>query len=125
MKRSRHSPEQILRLLAEGEKLLGQGQNIEEVSRQREITQSTWHRWRNRYGGMKADHAKRLKELEKENTRLKKHEAQEDRRRPGPRHRHVEGAEPGNFYPGSPPEGPCRPHRAVDHAHFEFTRPAY
>ena len=72
MKRRRHSPEQIIRLLAEGDKLLGQGQNIEEVARQLEITESTWHRWRNQYGGMKADDAKRLKELERENTRLKK-----------------------------------------------------
>jgi len=63
MKRRRHSPEQIIRLLVEGEKLLGQGQNIDGVARQLEITESTWHRWRNQYGGMKADDAKRLKEL--------------------------------------------------------------
>jgi transposase-like protein len=55
MKRRRHSPEQIIRLLAEGEKLLGQGQSIEEVARHLEITESTCHRWRNQYGGMKAD----------------------------------------------------------------------
>ena len=68
----RHTPEQIIRKLAEGEKLLGQGQSIEEVARHLEVTESTWHRWRNQYGGMKADDAKRLKELEKENGRLKK-----------------------------------------------------
>jgi len=61
MKRRRHSPEQIIRLLAEGEKLLGQGESIEEVARHLEITESTWHRWRNQYGGMNADDAKRLK----------------------------------------------------------------
>ena len=72
MKNRKHTPEQIIRKLAEGEKLLGEGQNIEEVSRHLEITESTWHRWRNQYGGMKADDAKRLKELEKENARLKK-----------------------------------------------------
>ena len=72
MKRRRHSPEQVIRKLAEGEKLLGQGQSIEEVCRHLEITESTWHRWKNQYGGMKADDAKRLKELEKENTRLKR-----------------------------------------------------
>ncbi len=72
MKRRRHTPEQVVRKLAEGEKLLGQGQNIEEVTRHLEITESTWHRWRNQYGGMKADDAKRLKELEKENSRLKR-----------------------------------------------------
>ena len=72
MKRRRHTPEQVVRKLAEGDKLLGQGQNIEEVTRYLEITESTWHRWRNQYGGMKADDAKRLKELEKENSRLKR-----------------------------------------------------
>jgi putative transposase len=72
MQRRRHTPEQIVRKFAEGEKLLGEGRPIEEVARHLEITESTWHRWRNHYGGMKADDAKRLKELEKENQRQKK-----------------------------------------------------
>lgn len=72
MKRRRHTPDQVIRKLAEGEKLLGSGQSLEEVVRHLEITESTWHRWRNQYGGMKANDAKRLKELEKENSRLKK-----------------------------------------------------
>jgi putative transposase len=72
MKQRRHSPEQVIRKLAEGEKLLAEGKTIEEVSRHLEISEQTWHRWRNQYGGMKADDAKRLKELEKENARLKK-----------------------------------------------------
>jgi putative transposase len=72
MKQRRHTPEQVIRKLAEGEKLLNQGGDIAEVCRQLEITQSTWHRWRNQYGGMKANDAKRLKELEKENVRLKR-----------------------------------------------------
>ena len=72
MKRRRHSPEQVIRKLAVGEKLLGEGKDLDEVCRELEITESTWHRWRNQYGGMKADDAKRLKELERENTRLKK-----------------------------------------------------
>jgi transposase-like protein len=72
MKRRRHTPEQIVRLLAEGEKLLGEGQTVDEVARHLEITESTWHRWRNQYGGMKADDAKELRELRKENQRLKK-----------------------------------------------------
>ena len=72
MKNRRHTPEQVIRKLAEGEKLLGQGQSLAEVVRHLEITESTWHRWKNQYGGMKADDAKRLKELEKENARLKK-----------------------------------------------------
>ena len=72
MKRRRHTPDQVIRKLAEGEKLLGQGKSLDEVVRHLEITESTWHRWRNQYGGMKANDAKRLKELEKENGRLKK-----------------------------------------------------
>jgi putative transposase len=72
MKNRKHTPEQIIRKLAEGEKLLGEGKSIDEVSRHLEITESTWHRWRNQYGGMKADDAKKLKELEKENQRLKR-----------------------------------------------------
>ena len=72
MKRRRHTPEQIVRLLAEGEKLLAQGTSLEEVCRHLEITDSTWHRWRNQYGGMKADDAKELRELRRENQRLKK-----------------------------------------------------
>jgi putative transposase len=72
MKKRRHTPEQMIRKLAEGDKLLAEGKSIEEVARHLEITESTWHRWRNQYGGKKADDAKRLKELEKENQRLKK-----------------------------------------------------
>jgi len=60
MKRRRHTPEQVIRKLAEGDKLLGFGKDLEEVCRHLEITESTWHRWRNQYGGMKADDAKRL-----------------------------------------------------------------
>jgi putative transposase len=72
MKRRRHTPEQIIRKLAEGEKLLAQGKDLDEVVRYLEVTDSTWHRWRNQYGGMKADDAKRLKELERQNARLKR-----------------------------------------------------
>jgi putative transposase len=72
MKQRRHTPEQVIRKLAEGEKLLGQGKELAEVVRHLEVTEATWYRWRNQYGGMKADDAKRLKELERENARLKK-----------------------------------------------------
>jgi putative transposase len=72
MKQRHHTPEQVIRKLAEGEKLLNEGQSVAEVARALEITESTWHRWRNQYGGMKATDAKRLKELESENGRLKK-----------------------------------------------------
>ena len=72
MKKRRHTPEQVIRKLHEGEKLLNQGSDIAEVCKHLEITESTWHRWRNQYGGMKANDAKRLKELEKENIQLKR-----------------------------------------------------
>ena len=68
----RHTPDQIIRKLAEGNKLLGAGQELGEVCRHLEIAEPTWHRCLAQYGGMKANEAKRLKELEAENTRLKK-----------------------------------------------------
>jgi putative transposase len=71
-RRRRHTPEQIIRKLREGEKLLGEGTELPEVLKHLEITEATWYRWRNQFGGMKADDAKRLKELERENARLKK-----------------------------------------------------
>lgn len=72
MKRRRRTPEQIIRALAEGQKLLAGGMTVEEVARQFQISESTWARWLNQYGGMKASDAKRLKELQIENTLLKK-----------------------------------------------------
>jgi putative transposase len=72
MKRHRHTPEQIVRKLREGERLLNDGKDLVEVLRHLEISEATWSRWRNQYGGMKADGAKRLRELEIENSRLKK-----------------------------------------------------
>ena len=72
MKRRRHTPEQIVRLLAEGQKLLAEGQDVAEVARFLEVTPATWHRWRNQYGGMKGDDAKGLKRPREENQRLKR-----------------------------------------------------
>jgi transposase-like protein len=72
MKRHRHSPEQAVRKIKAGERLLNEGQDLVEVLRHLEITEATFNRWRNQYGGMKADEAKRLKSLEGENQRLKK-----------------------------------------------------
>jgi transposase-like protein len=71
-KRRRHTPDQMIRKLAEGNKLLAGGTALDEVCRHLQIAESTWHRWVAQYGGMKASDAKRLKELEVENTRLKK-----------------------------------------------------
>ena len=71
-KRRRHTPDQIIRKLAEGHKQLAAGKDLDEVCRHLEIAQSRWHRWLAQYGGMKSSDAKRLKELEAENARLKK-----------------------------------------------------
>jgi putative transposase len=72
MKGHRHTPEQVVRKLREGERLLNEGKDLAEVLRTLEISEATWNRWRNQYGGMKVEEAKRLKELEAENARLKK-----------------------------------------------------
>ena len=72
MKRRRHTPEQIVRKLREAERLLGEGQTIAKAAKQVEISEQNYHRWRNQYGGMKADDARRLRELERENARLKR-----------------------------------------------------
>jgi putative transposase len=71
MKRRRHTPEQVIRKLREAEQLLGEGKTIPEAAKELGISEQTYHRWRNQYGGMKADDAKRLKELERENRSLK------------------------------------------------------
>jgi putative transposase len=71
MKRIRHSPEQIIRKLREADAELASGKPIAEVCKGLGVSEATYHRWRNQYGGIKADEMKRLKELEKENARLK------------------------------------------------------
>jgi putative transposase len=68
----RRSPEQIVRKLRQAEAKLATGDSVPEVVRDLGISEATFHRWRNRYGGMSSSEAKRLKELEKENARLKK-----------------------------------------------------
>ena len=69
MKRKRHTPEQAVRKLREGEKRLNAGEDLGLVLRHLEITESTWNRWRSTYGAMKAADAKELKELRVENAR--------------------------------------------------------
>ena len=70
--RRRHTPEQIIRKLREAERLQGEGRTVAEVTKALEVSEQTLHRWRAQYGGMKADDAKRLKELERENAQLKR-----------------------------------------------------
>ncbi len=71
LKAKRHTPNQVIRKLREAELMLAEGKSIAEVAKALEVSEVTFHRWRNQYGGMKADDAKRLKELERENQRLK------------------------------------------------------
>jgi putative transposase len=72
MARRRHTPEQVVRKLREADRLLAEGKDVEEVARHLQVSEQTYHRWRAQYGGMKADDVKRLKELENENTQLKR-----------------------------------------------------
>ncbi len=72
VKRKRHTPNQVIGKLREAERMLGEGKTTAEVAKALEVSEVTFHRWRNQYGGMKAQDAKRLKELEKENTQLKR-----------------------------------------------------
>jgi putative transposase len=72
MVRKAFKPEQIINKLREAEVLISQGTKVSEASRRLGVTEQTYYRWRREYGGMRVDQAKRLKELEKENARLKR-----------------------------------------------------
>ena len=72
MKRTRHSPEQVIRKLREADRMLAEQKGVAEVAKELGVSENTYHRWRNQYGGMKADDVKRLRELERENQRLKR-----------------------------------------------------
>jgi transposase-like protein len=72
MSRKRFTAEKIITMLREAELLSSQGKSVKEISRTLGVTEQTYYRWRKEYGGMRTDQAKRLKELEKENARLKK-----------------------------------------------------
>jgi len=72
MVRKAFKPEQIINKLREAEVLINQGAKVSEASRKLGITEQTYYRWRREYGGMRVEQARRLKELEKENARLKR-----------------------------------------------------
>lgn len=72
MKRTRHTPEQIVTKLREADAMLSAGKAVGQVVQALGVSEATYNRWRSQYGGMKADEARRLKELEVENTRLKR-----------------------------------------------------
>jgi putative transposase len=70
-RRRRHGPEQIVRKLRDADAMLNAGKDVAAVLQALEVSEATYLRWRNQYGGMKAEEAKRLKEIEEENKRLK------------------------------------------------------
>lgn len=72
MKKTRHTTEQIIEKLRQSDVALGKGQKVPEVCKTLGITEQTYYRWRQKYGGMAPDLAKQLRSLEKENGRLKK-----------------------------------------------------
>jgi transposase-like protein len=71
-KRRRHTPEQIITKLREADVALGRGESLAQILKGLGVSEQTYYRWRHQFGGLKAPDAKRLKELEKENARLKK-----------------------------------------------------
>ena len=70
-RRKRHTPEQIVKKLRDADAMLNAGKDLAAVLQALEISEATYHRWRNQYGGMKSEEARRLKQLEQENKRLK------------------------------------------------------
>ena len=72
MGRQKHTAEQIISKLREAEVLQAKGMSIEEVMRQLGVSDATYYKWRKEYGGLRVDQAKRLKEMEQENNRLRK-----------------------------------------------------
>lgn len=72
MPRKRYSPEEIIAMLREADVRLSQGETVGQICRMLAVSEQSYYRWRREYGGLKVDQAKRLKELEKENQRLRR-----------------------------------------------------
>ena len=70
--RKKHTPEQVVRKLATADRMLNEGKDVADVCRELQVSEQTYYRWRNQFGGMNADNAKRLKDLERENATLKR-----------------------------------------------------
>ena len=108
MKRTRHSAEQIIRKLKTADQLIAQGQTVVDACRVLEASQATYHRWRQQYGGMQAEEARRLTQLEKENARLKKLLAEAELEKAM-----LKDLAEGNFLARSGAGGPSRSCRSV------------
>ncbi|MCA1677832.1 MAG: transposase [Actinobacteria bacterium] len=72
MKRTRDTSEQVIRKLRDADRMLAEHKSVAEIAKELGVSENTYHRWRNQFGGMKADDVKRLRELERENQRLKR-----------------------------------------------------
>jgi putative transposase len=70
--RKKHTPEQVVRKLATADRMLNEGKGVADVCRELQVSEQTYYRWRNQFGGMTPDDAKRLKDLERENATLKR-----------------------------------------------------
>ena len=70
--RKKHTPEQVVRKLATADRMLNEGKDVADVCRELQVSEQTYYRWRNQFGGMTPDDAKRLKDLERENATLKR-----------------------------------------------------
>ena len=70
--RKRHTPEQVVRKLTQADRLLGEGKDVAYVCRELGVAEQTYYRWRNQFGGLKAEDAKKMKDLERENATLKR-----------------------------------------------------
>ena len=70
--RKRHTPEQVVRKLTQADRMVAEGKDVAEVCRELGVAEQTYYRWRNQFGGSKADDAKKLKDLERENATLKR-----------------------------------------------------
>jgi transposase-like protein len=113
VKRRRHTPEQVIRKLREAERRLAEGKTTAEATKALEVSEHTLHRWRNQYGGMKADDVKGLKELRRENATLKRIVADKELENVAVKEIAKGNSRPGPEAPGRrDAPGPPRPLRA-------------
>ena len=122
MPRKKHTPEQVINKLREAEVVLAQGRTVAEASRQTGVTEQTFYRWRNEYGGLRIDQVKRLKQLESENTGLKRAVADLTLETRFSRRQRRETSEPD---PSSPVRRACQSgHRCLGASNLQSARSA-
>src|SRR3954451_14874469 len=104
--RKRHTPEQVVRKLTQADRLLAEGKDVAEGCRELQVSEQTYYRWRNQFGGLKAEDAKRLKDLERENATLKRLLADAELEKAA-----LKEIAQGTSEPGTPAGGRAPPHR--------------